>query len=152
VGDTLRPTINSLCAKLQQKSYKITPQRQIILKAFLDHYGRHLSADELHALLQEQHPEIGLATVYRTLEILANLDILRTIEFGDGCTRYEVVEEEEVHHHHHLICINCGKVIECNDDLLETLETWIAKQTKFQIIDHQLKFYGYCYECQQQKE
>jgi len=143
----LRPTFNSLCAKLQQKAYKITPQRQIILKAFFDHEQRHLSAEEIHGIVKQNHPEIGLATVYRTLEILANLDILHKIEFGDGRTRYEFAEAE-VHHHHHLICINCGKVMEFNDDLLESLETWIAKKTNFLVVDHQLKFYGYCKDCQ----
>lgn len=146
----MRPSFNSLCAKLQQKAYKVTPQRQIILKAFLDHEQQHLSAEEVHGIVREKHPEIGLATVYRTLEILASLDILHKIEFGDGCTRYEF-SDAEVHHHHHLICVNCGKVMEFNDDLLETLEAWVAKKTNFLVIDHQLKFYGYCRDCQQKK-
>lgn len=140
-------TFNSLCEKLQQKAYKITPQRQIILKALLDNHRQHLSAEEVHAIVREQHPEIGLATVYRTLEICANLEILHQIEFGDGCTRYEFAKEE-THRHHHLICINCGKVTEFNDDLLESLEAWVSKKTGFKIADHQLKFYGYCEDCQ----
>ena len=141
------PDFNSLCERLQQKAYKITTQRQIILKALLDNYQHHLSADELHAIVKEQHPEIGLATVYRTLEICANLDMLHPIEFGDGCTRYEFAKGD-AHSHHHLICVKCGKVTECDDDLLETLEAWVSKKTGFKIADHQLKLYGYCQECQ----
>jgi Fur family ferric uptake transcriptional regulator len=141
------PTFNSLCEKLQKKAYKITPQRQVILKALLDNENLHLCAEEVHAIVRKQHPEIGLATVYRTLEICANLGMLHQVEFGDGCTRYEFAKEE-AHCHHHLICINCGKVIEFNDDLLESLETWVSKKTGFKIADHQLKFYGYCEECQ----
>ncbi len=141
------PTFNSLCERLQKRAYKITPQRQIILKALLENESLHLSAEEVHAIVKEQHPEIGLATVYRTLEICANLGILHQIEFGDGCTRYEFAKQE-THRHHHLICIDCGKVTEFNDDLLETLETWVSKKTGFRIADHQLKFYGYCEECQ----
>lgn len=140
-------TFDSLCERLQQKDYKITPQRQIILMALLENHRRHLSAEEVHAIVKEKHPEFGLATVYRTLEICANLGILHQIEFGDGCTRYEFAKEE-THRHHHLICINCGRVTEFNDDLLETLETWVSKKTGFKIADHQLKFYGYCEECQ----
>lgn len=136
------------CEILQEKAYKITPQRQIILKALLDHPEEHLSAEEIHFIVRGKDPEIGLATIYRTLELLANLDILHKINFGDGCTRYELAEQE-AHNHHHLICVNCGKVIEVNDDLLETLETWIEKKTHFHITDHQLKFYGYCVDCQQ---
>lgn len=146
----MQPNINSICAKLQQKAYKITPQRQIILQVFIDHTRQHLSAEEVYGLLKKDQPEIGLATVYRTVEILANLDILQKIEFGDGCARYELAEGEV--HHHHLICVNCGKVTEFNDDFLETLETWVSKKTDFQIIDHQLKFYGYCKNCQRKAE
>lgn len=135
------------CEILQEKAYKITPQRQIILKALLDHPEEHLSAEEIHLIVKKKDPEVGLATIYRTLEILTNLDILHKINFGDGCTRYELAEQES-HNHHHLICVNCGKVIEVNDDLLETLETWIEKKTHFCITDHQLKFYGYCKDCQ----
>ncbi|MGB4503955.1 MAG: Fur family transcriptional regulator [Syntrophaceticus sp.] len=135
------------CKKLQGKSYKITPQRQIILKALLNHSEKHLSAEELHYIVKQNNPEIGLATIYRTLEILADLDILHKIDFGDGCDRYEFTNQD-AHNHHHLICINCGRVIEVTDDLLETLEAWIEKNTQFHIVDHQLKFFGYCKDCQ----
>jgi Fur family ferric uptake transcriptional regulator len=141
------PNFNTLCERLQQKAYKITPQRQVIIKALLDNCDQHLSADEVHAIVKEQHPEIGLATVYRTLEICASLKILHQIEFGDGCTRYEFAKGD-AHRHHHLICITCGKVTEFDDDLLETLEAWVSKKAGFKIADHQLKLYGYCEDCQ----
>lgn len=136
----------SYCEKLQEKSYKITPQRQMILKTLLDNSEEHLSAEEIHLMTRKKDPEIGLATIYRTLEILAELNILHKIDFGDGCIRYEF-SDQEAHNHHHLICIKCGRVIEVNDDFLETLETWIEKKTEFHITNHQLKFYGYCKEC-----
>jgi Fur family ferric uptake transcriptional regulator len=138
---------DNYCELLQKESYKITPQRQIILKTLLDHAEKHLSAEELHYIVKQKDPEIGLATIYRTLEIFDNLNILHKIDFGDGCIRYEFTDQD-AHTHHHLICIKCGRVIEVNDDLLETLETWIEKRTQFHITDHQLKFFGYCKNCQ----
>ena len=69
-------------------------------------------------------------------------------DFGDGRNRYELNDEEFAHFHHHLICVKCGKVSEFEDDMLETLESIIAKKLNFRTIDHQLKVYGYCSDCQ----
>lgn len=138
--------------KLRDRQYKLTSQRQIILQAFLDNPGRHLSAEDVHTIVRRQAPDTGLATVYRTLELLGDLDVLQKMDFGDGRHRYEINETSTPHHHHHLICLKCGKVKEFGDDLLETLETAIAKRSKFAIVDHQLKFYGYCQECQDKRD
>lgn len=138
--------MEELCQRLHQNDYKITPQRRIILKVFLDNLEGHLSAEEIYNIVKETNPEIGLATVYRTLDLLADLDVLQKINFGDGRSRYEFADAE-VHHHHHLICLKCGLVTEFTDDNLEQLENSISK-SGFKIIDHQLKFYGYCKKCQ----
>ncbi|MZP28618.1 transcriptional repressor [Heliobacterium undosum] len=137
-----------LCERLHQKEYKLTPQRKIILRALLNGDDAHLSAEDLYGIVKQQNPEIGLATVYRTLELLAEIDVLQKIDFGDGRLRYELASEE-AHHHHHLICTRCGKVLEFEDDLLDSLEQAIQRRNQFRILDHQLKFFGVCKECQQ---
>lgn len=142
----------SLRQKFHEKQYKLTPQRQIILQAFVDNQDKHLSAEDVYSIVRQRSPEIGLATVYRTLELLSDLDVLQKMDFGDGRSRYEISETNSSHHHHHLICLDCGIVKEFEDDLLETLETVIAKKSKFAIVDHQVKFYGYCQECQNKRE
>ncbi len=138
-------------AEIKQKLYdnhsKLTPQRKIILQAFLDHPEEHLSAEDVHQIVKPQAAELGVATVYRTLELLSEIKVLKKMEFGDGRNRYEIQKDDEPHHHHHLICLSCGKVKEFEDDLLESLETAIARKSNFTIVDHQLKFYGYCQEC-----
>lgn len=145
----MKITMADLREKFREKDYKLTSQRQIVLQAFLEHQEEHLSAEDVHNILRGQASEIGLATVYRTLELLSELGILQKMNFGDGRSRYEINDANNTqHHHHHLICLTCGKVKEFEDDLLDTLETAIAKKSKFSIVDHQLKFYGYCYECQ----
>lgn len=138
--------------KFHERQYKLTSQRQTILQAFVDNPENHLSAEDVYSIVRQHAPEIGLATVYRTLELLSDLDILQKMNFGDGRSRYEINETSSPHHHHHLICLACGKVKEFEDDLLETLETVIARKSKFAIVDHQLKFYGYCQECQSKSE
>jgi Fur family ferric uptake transcriptional regulator len=144
--------MNDLRQKFHERQYKLTPQRQIILQVFIDHHDQHLCAEDVHNIVRQQSTEIGLATVYRTLELLSDLEVLQKMDFGDGRSRYEINETSTPHHHHHLICLACGKVKEFEDDLMETLETVIARKSNFRIVDHQVKFYGYCQECQYKSE
>lgn len=145
-------TMDDLRARLSERQHKMTPQRQIVLQIFLDHPGEHLSAEDVHDILRTEKAEIGLATVYRTLELLSDLGILQKMEFGDGCSRYEVNDTDPTrHHHHHLICTKCGKVEEFDEDLLETLEADIERKTGFRTLDHQVKFFGVCKACQEKE-
>ena len=143
----LTVSLNDVRRKFREKQYKLTPQRLTVLQAFIDNPDRHLSAEEAHQLVKTRAPEIGLATIYRTLELFSELDFLQKIDFGDGRSRYEMAESDVPHHHHHLICLSCGRVREVEDDLLETLESFISRNADFQITDHQLKFYGHCKDC-----
>lgn len=142
----MRHTMDSIRQKFHDRDCKLTPQRQKILKVFLDNGEKHLSAEDVYAILKRKHPEIGLATVYRTLDLLADMDVLQRMDFGDGRSRYEFTQNE-VHHHHHLICTRCGMVTEFADDLLDSLEEAISQNSGFEIIDHHLKFFGYCKKC-----
>ena len=138
-------TMEDLKKRLQATQRKMTPQRQIVLQVILDHPGEHLSAEKIYDILRGPESEIGLATVYRSLELLSDLGILQKMEFGDGCSRYEVnTTDPSQHHHHHLICTSCGKVLEFEDDLLDDLEHDIMEKSQFNILDHQVKFFGFC--------
>lgn len=141
--------LEDLREKLSERGYKMTPQRKEILKIFVEHAdSHHMSAEDVYSILQENDSEIGLATVYRALDLLSELGILFKIEFGDGCARYELnTTDPNVHHHHHLICVKCKKVIEFEEDLLDELEANIAEKSGFQILNHEVKFFGYCKDC-----
>ncbi len=145
-------TMESICRKLHSSDYRITPQRQTILKVFIENASKHLSAEEIYYLVKEKHPEVSLATVYRTLDLLAELGILQKMNFNDGRSRYEFTEQDNqhLHHHHHMICLRCGKVTEFEDILLDSLEDVIAKRTNFKIVDHHVKFFGFCENCRRQ--
>ncbi|MBR4904012.1 MAG: transcriptional repressor [Selenomonadaceae bacterium] len=138
-----------LRGKLSEHGYKNTPQRKEILQIFVDHSDyHHMSAEDIYKILRENKSEIGLATVYRSLDLLSELGILVQVDFGDGCTRYELNNTDpKAHRHHHLICIKCKKVIEFEEDLLDELEEDIAEKSGFQILNHEVKFFGYCSEC-----
>ena len=135
--------------KLSERGYKTTPQRKEILQVFVDHSDyHHMSAEDVYNILREKDSDIGLATVYRALDLLSELGILVQVDFGDGCARYELnTADPKTHHHHHLICLSCKKIIEFEEDLLDDLEADIAKKSGFKILNHEVKFFGYCSEC-----
>jgi Fur family transcriptional regulator, ferric uptake regulator len=139
--------VELLKKQLQNKGYKLTPQRRAVLDIILVNEGKHLTSEEIYDLVKVNCPEIGLATVYRTLQLLEEMNLVFKITLDDGRNRYELIHDEEDHHHHHLICINCGRVIEVQGDLLEILEKEIEKKYDFKITNHILKFFGYCCEC-----
>ena len=131
--------------KLAQLGYKWTDQRRDIIAYLAEDLNQHLSAEELHAILKERGEQIGLATVYRTLELMVEAGIVHKLQFGDGRSRYEVADAD--HHHHHLICNRCGQVFEVPMDWLEELEQSIEKDYDFEITGHHLKIYGICSAC-----
>ena len=144
--------IEALKESLKQKGYKLTPQRRSIVDTIVDSEGKHLTAEEIYDEVKKKCPEIGLATVYRTILLLEQIGIVSKIHLNDGCSRYELVHEDEEHRHHHLICNDCKKVIEVQDDLLEELEERIRNTYGFDILDHSVKFFGICSECKNKKE
>ncbi|ACB86414.1 Fur family transcriptional regulator [Natranaerobius thermophilus] len=131
------------------KEHKLTPQRKAILQVFLENHGGHLSAEEILKYAQEKNNDIGFATVYRALDLFEKLKIINRVNFGDGRSRYELVQREMKHHHHHLVCMNCQRIIEVMDSLLHELEENIEEEHNFSIYDHRLEFYGYCEDCQE---
>ncbi|GFR36389.1 Fur family transcriptional regulator [Thermobrachium celere] len=132
---------------LKNKGYKLTPQRRAVLNVIMENEGKHLSSEEIYDIVKQDCPDIGLATVYRTLNLLEKMGVICKMNFDDGCNRYELVRDEEDHQHHHLVCKGCGRVEEVEDDLLEVLEQKIEEKYNFKINDHSVKFYGYCSEC-----
>jgi len=142
--------MNALKEDLKKKGYKLTPQRRSIVDTIIENEGQHLTAEEIYDKVKKGCPEIGLATVYRTILLLEELGVISRLDLNDGCSRYEILHSNETHRHHHLICNACHKVSEVQDDLLEELEISIEKQYRFKILDHSVKFYGICDECQKE--
>lgn len=144
--------IDALKENLKQKGYKLTPQRRSILDIIIEKEGLHLTVEEIYDEVKKVCPEIGLATVYRTVLLFEELNVLCKLDLNDGCSRYELVHEDEQHRHHHLICNNCKSVFEVEDDLLEDLEERIEKTYGFRILDHSVKFFGLCSKCKKDIE
>ncbi|MEF9941144.1 MAG: Fur family transcriptional regulator [Lachnospiraceae bacterium] len=135
---------------LKAKGLKVTHQRLLVLETLGEHQDEHMAAEDIYELVKEDYPEIGLATVYRTVQLLLEMQLVDRINLDDGCVRYEIghlFDGESKHHHHHLICQTCGKILPFEDDLLDELEHHIEVATGFHVLDHELKFYGQCTQC-----
>lgn len=138
--------------ELKSKGLRFTAQRKAVLNTMIRNQGKHLSPEEIYDLVKINNPEIGVATIYRTLVILENMGLVRKINLDDGKGRYELNKNKEDHHHHHLICEKCGSVSEVKYDLLELLEEQIFKENEFLVKNHSVKFYGYCKKCMNSSE
>ncbi len=139
---------------LKQNGLKVTTQRVAILEVLDCRPGKHLTAEEIYDYVREKFPEIGIATVYRTIQVLSELNLIDKLNLDDGYVRYEISkgsQEETSHHHHHLICLDCGNVYAFQDDLLETLEERIMDTMGFEVVDHEVKLYGHCKACRANK-
>jgi Fur family ferric uptake transcriptional regulator len=139
---------------LREKGLKVTNQRMLVLELMAERPGQHLTAEEIYDLARQKCPEIGLATIYRTVQVLINLSIIDKVSFDDGFARYELggFESESRHHHHHAICSRCGKVFSFKGDLLDTLEQALLDTAGFFVTDHEVKLHGYCRECRKAME
>lgn len=147
----MKQRIERIKKQLHAQGYKLTPQREATLTVLLERESDHLSAEEIFLLVKDKAPEIGLATVYRTLELLSELSIVDKINFGDGVSRYDLRKEGVNHFHHHLVCMECGSVEEVMEDLLGEVEKIVEDDWQFQVKDHRLTFHGICKQCQTSK-
>ena len=139
-----QPLIQSTLDTLQAKGFRITQARRVILDALFN-AGGHLSADDLAERVHALAPQVGRMTVYRTLELLCELGVVRPIYQGTGAAHYIFLHEG---HHHHLICNQCHQVIEFDDCTIGEIAHTISRRFNFQMQGHLLEFYGLCHRCQ----
>ena len=147
MGKNIEIDYVALKEDLKNKGYKLTTQRRAIVDTIVESEGKHLTAEEIYDEVKKSCPEIGLATVYRTILLLEDIGILSRLHLNDGCSRYELVHSDETHRHHHLVCNECKAVFEVQDDLLDELEESIENTYGFKILDHSVKFFGICSQC-----
>lgn len=135
---------NQLTEKLHQRGYRMTPQRLALIRLIAASEG-HPDAARLFATVKEHHPTMSLATVYKTLELLKDLNEVIEIDLHD-VSHYD---GNKPYPHPHIICTNCQKIIDGEmDESVAKLVSEVEQNTKFKIQRHQLNFYGLCAECQ----
>ena len=137
-------------ALLKQNSLKFTSQREVILKTLYENQD-HFTPENLYLLIKESYPDlnIGITTVYRTLNLLEENNFASSISFGVLGKKFELNNKS---HHDHLICQNCGKIIEFHNEKIEQLQQEIANIHNFKLNDHLMQLYGICKKCQKNME
>jgi Fur family ferric uptake transcriptional regulator len=138
--------------RFQEHVTRWTVPREAILN-LLSQTSKHLSAKEIYASLYRMYPGIGLTTIYRTLDLLVRAGFINRFTFSDGQNRYEFKSEKKKEHHHHLNCIQCGKIIDYSDfvdeemELVKKIEETLSKKHNFNVLGHNIEFYGLCDKC-----
>ena len=144
---------NKLFNNFREKGYRLTIPRKAIL-VLLSQSDNHPSVEEIYLDVHKKNPSIGLTTVYRTLDLLVSWGVVHKFDFGEGRSRYELINHPNgLGHHHHLICCNCKSIKNYTDlidqevELIKKLEKRLSKRYDFNIQSHIIEFYGVCSKC-----
>jgi Fur family ferric uptake transcriptional regulator len=129
---------------LHRNGLRITPARRAIFSALVKS-GGHVTADDLVDIVRERAGPIGRMTVYRTLDLLNGLGLIRAVYQGTGAAHYVLMNDG---HHHHLTCTGCGTVIELQECQLESVEQQVGERFNFRVTGHLVEIYGKCESCQ----
>ena len=130
------------------KGLRMTEQRRVIARVLSDSTD-HPDVETVYQRASEVDPGIGLATVYRTLRLFEEANILERHDFGDGRARYEEAPEE---HHDHLIDVQSGDVVEFTNEAIEKLQKKVAEELGYRLVDHRLELYGVKIESKKSKK
>ncbi len=136
---------SKLVQELQAREMRVTPQRAIIFEV-IERLDGHITAEEIFHEVQTVSPFISLATVYRTLELLQDLNLITPTNLGGSQTHFALAGHGS---HHHLVCQQCGGIEEFSDGLLESLRTHLREQYGFTASINHMSVFGVCHRCAQ---
>jgi Fur family ferric uptake transcriptional regulator len=132
-----------LLQRLRNEGFRITSQRETVIRIFQENKEEHLSAEDVFALLCKRNEIISLATTYRTLRMLVEMNVLRELDFAETHKHYELVDENATPHHH-IICLDCNHTIEFEDEEINKLGLEIAKKYNVNVVDMQFQIFAKC--------
>ncbi len=140
---TIEDKTEELLKNLRDQGYRVTPQREIVIRIFQEAGDKHLSAEDVFEILQRKNEDVSLATTYRTLRMLVKMNILRELDFAESHKHYELIDADAPPHHH-IICLNCNKTIEFEDEMVNELGKRIAAKYGVEIVDMQFQIFANC--------
>ncbi|BDG07786.1 Fur family transcriptional regulator [Anaeromyxobacter paludicola] len=149
-GADQRSPVALLGTFIAARGLKHSRQRDVIVETFFE-IGGHVPVEALVARVHERDRRISVATVYRTMKLLAECGLALPRQFGDGQTRYEPATAG-AHHHDHLICTGCGAIVEFENEDIEDLQLRVARSHGFEVESHKLELYGRCAACRARGE
>jgi Fur family ferric uptake transcriptional regulator len=133
---------------LKSAGLRMTSQRALILD-IISQGHEHLDADEVYQLARQRQSNLSLSTVYRNLQMLKGLGVVKELHFDESHHHYEAKPSVE---HHHLVCLDCGKVVEFGGTLSQKMRRDIARKKGFEVIGVEVHMTGYCARCRRRKK
>ena len=133
--------LEDLVSTLREEGFRITPQRVAILE-YLLRTDDHPSAEYIHKVVKKKYPMVSLSTVYKTLDLLKEKKLVSEIEV-DGEARFDAHTDAHIN----LVCMNCGKIDDLDEDSLSDIQTRAAKKSKYLILQGNFELIGYCNDC-----
>ncbi len=135
----------------EENNQKFTKQRELIFNVLKNSSEKHLTPEQLFSIVHKDHKQVGIATVYRTLNIFEELGIVNKQEFTDQAYTYEIMNSDN-DHHDHIICTSCGKILEDEFLSVDDVKSSLKKDYNFDLSYYSLRIYGICSDCQNNKE
>ena len=139
--------LNQMFSKLQEHNFRLTPQRLAVLKVLAVSEG-HPTVERIYETVRAEFPTTSIATIYKTVNLLKQLNEVLELGFSDGSNRYD---GNKPYPHPHVICTKCKKIIDPNLGSLKDLTKEVIEETGFQILNHRVDFFGTCRDCQSRK-
>jgi len=139
--------LNQMHSKLKEHDFRLTPQRLAILKVLAVSEG-HPTVERIYETVRAEFPTTSIATIYKTVNLLKQLNEVLELGFPDGSNRYD---GNKPYPHPHVICTECKEIIDPNLGSLKELTKEVIKETGFQILNHRVDFFGICRDCQSGK-
>jgi Fur family ferric uptake transcriptional regulator len=139
--------VETLSNAITAGGYRLTAARKAVIETLVE-CGGHISADQLAARVRDVAPQVGRMTIFRTLELLGDLGMIRPVYQGTGAAHYVLMHDGS---HHHLICIRCHRVIDFDQCGSSDLAQRLGRQFNFQVQSHLLEVYGLCEDCRQRE-
>lgn len=127
---------------LKESGYRFTGKRKAVVDLFIEYQDKYLTAKEVYEHMKKSYPSISYDTIYRTLALLQQLQVIEEMEFGDNSSKYRLSCGHA--HHHHLVCLGCGSIQVVHDCPMRLIN---INEDDFMVVDHRFEISGYCSNC-----
>lgn len=135
-------TNKEILEQLKESGYRFTGKRKEIVDLFVQYQDKYLTAKEVYEHVKRFYPSISYDTIYRTLALLRQIQVIEEMEYGDEASRYRLSCGHG--HHHHLVCLGCGSIKVIHDCPMQLIN---INQDDFTVVDHRFEISGYCSKC-----
>jgi Fur family transcriptional regulator, peroxide stress response regulator len=139
--------MDQMVSKLREHDFRITPQRLAVLRILAASEG-HPSVDRVYETVRREFPTTSIATIYKTVGLLKQVNEVLELGFPDGSNRYD---GKKPFAHPHVICVRCKKIIDPDLKSLKDMRAEVADETGFDILTHRLDFFGICGDCKRKE-